>query len=261
MRRFRRKRRGGIWLPVYGNSVNGASTDFVAGGQSIVPVADSGAVIVEAVPVTFDYTESAWQTQSGALTNTLHDIVSGQEWRLRRIVGKLHAVHATRIPETNGTTAAATEFAAGYMVLKTDEEGDPLTDLNEVNPLIQESADDPWIWRRKWILGNSSINVFGYFNEPTDPVGKMVYQMGKYAWPYATANYNSVADGPHIDQKTNRVIHRQERLFLIMATRIYNPTGQTIGPYSEESDVYVTYDHRFFGSLSFNRGNRRNASR
>lgn len=265
MRRFRRRRPNAVWMPVYGNSAGDGNTASYAGGNTgVIPVDVSGEITVEAVPVTFDYTESAWQVQTAGGTNpqTLHDIVSGQEWRLRRIVGKAHITSGIRLPEGTGSlpndTPQAVEVAAGYIVLKTDEEGDLLTDIEETNPLVQESMDDPWIWRRKWILrlGGSNHITPNYGTIYSSDYGPLTTD-----FPYTTMAYGSVADGPHIDQKTARVIHRQERLFLMLAVRVWNP-GYSI-TFSNSNPITVNYnfDHRFVGSLRSNQGNRRNASR
>lgn len=264
MRRFRRKFRG-LWLPVYGNGANQNEQDFVQGSAGTFGVPTNGAITWDAFPVTFDYTESAYLAQTAALgpSPSLQDITAGNEWRLRRIVGKHHIGYTC----TAGTVEVpvmcpAVEVASGYIVCKTDEEGDPTTDFDEVNPLIQESAEDPWIWRRKWILSNPVTRPgSGGFAPPTDDIGRALFYQA-IAWPYNTAGYGSVLDGPHVDAKTKRSILRQERLFCVIAARIWNPDLSQVH-FNPSIPGLVTYniEQRLFGALSTNRGNRRNASR
>lgn len=266
MRRFRRKRRGGVWLPVYGNSIFGNATDYVAGNQgSVIVDTTNGEITVDAWAPTFDYTENPWGTQTNAGNETLHDLVTGNEWRLRRIVGKFFASFSTPLYAETADVRPwpAAEVGFGYIVLKTDEEGNPLTDINEVNPLVMESVDDPWIFRRKWIIKNGLVN--DYLVTQSGTTNKDYWHLNNVSrhYPGSTAEYGSVADGPHIDQKTNRRISRQERLFAMVATRAFNPTGVDVSDWTDYYDptVYYSLDHRFFGGLSFARGNRRNASR
>lgn len=271
-RRFRRRRRTGLWIPVIGNFNQQNSEDAIIGIQGYTPVTNDGLITVTADEVTFDYNYNSATVQSTAtdFSPNLHDITSGGEWRLRRIVGKCHASFGNVARPTSSTTQSympACEYATGYIVLKTDEEGAPLTDLDEVNPLVAESADDPWIWRRKWILSNGVFNNRGTRADPYLPAtsASTDADFGQYwrgmGYPPTTANYGSVADGPHIDQKTNRVIHRQERLFFVSAARMWAPVPWSNPAQFETHLVCYHVDHRFFGMLSSSRGNRRNASR
>lgn len=268
-RRFKRRGRRGLWLPVLGNAAQGNATDWIVGIKGYAPVLANGDIVAVADEVTFDYTTNPFTVQSSAwdynIPPTLHDITAGGEWRLRRIVGKHHAGYVSPL-FTNAEKQIpppAVEYACGYIVLKTDEEGTPLTDLDQVNPLVMESAEDPWIWRRKWILGNAEAKHDGaLINRPatTDQLQWEMWALGQ-EYPVNTALFGSVADGPHIDQKTNRVIHRQERLFHMVATRIWAPVPWTPYTFPEPGLVFYHTDHRFFGALSMSRGNRRNASR
>jgi len=256
--RRRRKGSGGVWLPVYGNHDQAATLDRVIGARGTFAMDRTGGIIYDAFAVTFDDTQSAYNTQSG-VQNTLRDIVEGQEWSLRRIVGKHHIqVWADRNPENQNPIWPAWEVASGYIVLKTDEEGNPTADLAETNPLVQESAEDPWIWRRKWIL--SCVGPLEVTSVP--PAGGLGEWYQQRLWPFNTAGYGSVLDGPHVDQKTGRRIHRQERLYCMIACRPHNPSNNDLaGEYNVPYRCGYAIDHRFFGRLGSSRGNRRNASR
>lgn len=212
------------------------------------------AVAWDAFPLTFDETEDSETAQADPAKRTLRDIVQGNEWRLRRIVGKSFIVAA---PNTalGATTSALVDVALGFMVCKTYDDGAPLTDFNEVNPLAQDSMEDPWIWRRRWLL-----NPYGNVVPITPADGGRAFQPFIWGFPNSTAGYGSVADGPHIDAKTARVIHRQERLFGVLAARrsFLAMTPTTVGDYT----VRMLLDYRLLGGLRGQAyGNRGNTSR
>lgn len=262
MRRYRRRKQRGLWLPVYGNQTNSALTDNAIGAKGVLSVDGTGQIFWDAFAVTFDYTESAYNAQAGNLGGlpTLRDIVDGNEWSLRRIVGKFFCGMGQTFTGDYTYQIPAVELAAGYLVCKTDEEGDATTDFDEVNPLVQESAEDPWIWRRKWIL---TLGKAGVTPVPgTGTAERYWFEAIQAVGLPSTANYNSVADGPHIDQKTNRRIHRQERLYFVLASRVWNPlSGTNVFDAAAPVDLWYNLDHRLFGSLGSTRGNRKNASR
>lgn len=267
MRRYRRRRGTQIWMPVYGNAHNSTDTDAVIGTGSSLPILPDGETTFEAFACTFDYTESAYQNQFADGSQTLHDIVAGQEWKLLRVVGKVHAIYGgPRIDggEGAGTHPPAVEFAAGLMVLRTDEEGNPQADLNEINPLAQESANDPWIWRRKWVLSSATWSHLTTTSS-SFPAGSEAQITNDMAvkWPFSTAEYGSVADGPHVDQKTRRRIGREERLYWLVAGRVWDPARAVVSnpAYVYPGVVFYTMDNRFVGRLSSRMGNRNNASR
>lgn len=253
-RRFGRRRKPRVaWLPTFGYN------QYVEWGAGPAPgieldlefsdTTPGEAVLWDAFPLTFDYTESATAT-AGTAENTLRDIVQGNEWRLRRIVGK--AFIGTWSGNFTSVFTANMDVALGFIVCKTDDDGTPQTDFDYVNPLSQDAMEDPWIWRRRWMLNPSpqySNNAENRFLPPA------------WGFPRSTAEYGSVADGPHIDAKTARVIHRSERLFAVLAARRWAANSN---PATEYGDMGIkgVLDYRLLGSLrSSSYGNRGNASR
>lgn len=261
----RRRRKTQIWLPTYGNQNDTDQLDAVIGVAGTVTALPNGEIATDAFAVTFDDTQSAWQTQFQAQPSTLHDIVSGQEWSLLRIVGKYHASPGFLVGGSDPTFIGppAVEVAAGYIVLRTDEEGNLLTNIDEHNPLAQEAADDPWIWRRKWILSNPTYR--GATNSPFagNTINHVLYTAGE-AYPGTTAGYGSVADGAHIDQKTRRRIGRESRLFFMQSIRMWDPAKLWVTPaqiFNSPITLAYNLDNRFVGRLSSRMGNRGNATR
>lgn len=259
-RRFARRRRPGVaWLPVYGVDAGTPEDPRPIGVQTRLQIPGDGTVRWDVTTLTFDDSRS----QPSGFEESLQDLVTGNQWRLRRIVGKLWA-HWCNPESDSGHRPPVIDYAAGFIVGKTDDEGTPTADFDEVNPLVQEGADDPWIWRRRWFIGTT---VGG--NKPTaftfNANGSAVFGVGDEttaaAYPSSTADYHSVADGPHIDQKTARRIDRQERLLFVQAARWYNAEELTLS-YAAPGVISSFLDYRLLGSLiRTSSGNRRNASR
>jgi len=251
--RTRRRRRPLVqWLPVFGDGGNETNEAAIGIRTTIALSGDPAETRVDAVGLTFDYTDSAETAQAAGDDNrTLRDLVSGSAYRLRRVVGKLFAGWDNNSGDGIANRPDVVDYAAGFIVVKTDDNGNPYTDFEEVHPLSQDSADDPWIWRRRWFLGTLA---------PGDTAGGLPGKVFGSGFPTATAGYHSVADGPHVDQKTARVIGRQERLFFVQAARVMRIVGS--GSFSAPGSIDSYLDYRLLGSLmSTTTGNRRNASR
>jgi len=252
-RRFARRRKPLVqWLPVFGDGGNETNEAAIGIRSSIQLSGNPDDTRVDAVGLTFDYTDSAETAQAAGDDNrTLRDLVSGSAYRLRRIVGKCFASWSHNGGDTITGRPDAIDYGAGFIVVKTDDNGNPYTDFEEVHPLSQDSADDPWIWRRRWFFGTLTL--------PQDAPGGDIGKAWGSAFPRSTAAYGSVADGPHIDQKTARVVGRQERLFFVQAVRAY---GLSPGSFANPGTLDSFLDYRLLGSLmSTTTGNRRNASR
>jgi len=220
-------------------------------------------MVSDVQPVTFDYSDSASQ-EEGVDFRSLQDLAQGNAYRLRRIVGKFHA--AANINNNAETVIPTVDLAAGFMVCRTDDDGNILVEQAGISgdvtrgPLAQDGAEDPWIWRRRWLL--STVPSGYVFNDPN--VANIAGDLFAYntalgfqgQFPQTTAGYGSVQDGPHIDQKTARVISSNERLFFWVQGRLSNPSDNT-----NTADINWQLDMRLLASLRQNVGNRRNASR
>jgi len=171
-------------------------------------------------------------------TTTLSDMEGGG-YRLRRIVGKCF-VDCEQNAESAGP--AIILVACAFIILRTDRNTeDPLsTDIAAYDLFNVQNDDHPWIWRREWILQN------GLNQQQTT---------GDY--PHSNVEYGSVADGPHIDQKTARVVGPDERLFFV-ASGMPLIAGNGI---QDETDIHIRLTPRVLGSMRTTLGNRRNASR
>lgn len=245
-------------MPTYGD-VSGSPEDVRANGvRSDLELPLDGTIRWDVTTLTFDDTKS----QDSGTDYSLQDLVAGNAWRLRRIVGKLWA--STYFQTENiGKRPPAIDYAAGFIVGKTDDEGTPTADFYEVNPLAQEGMDDPWIWRRRWLLSTlgerATAGIYAGAGSNTYYAADMYLAQ---QIPSSTANYHSVADGPHIDQKTARRIDRQERLLFVQAARIHSQAGFVNYSNSDVPWLGTFLDYRLLGSVvKTAAGNRRNASR
>jgi len=244
-------------MPTFGGANFDDDTTAWQGVRGSINV-DTEEVIYDAFPLTFDYSADAVDAQNNAinqpLVQSLQDIVSGNEWKLRRIVGKAFLWASGDETDSPVVQPALVDCAVGFIVCNTDDDAAPTTFFPEVNPLAQQSAEDPWIWRRRWLLNP-------YPNLPAAPVtgDSTIGNFGYSGWPGTTGGYGSVMDGPHIDQKTSRRIHRSERLYCVIACRAHLLTlGQDFAAFN----LQYLIDYRLLGSLApRSAGNRGNASR
>lgn len=231
-----------VWLPV--TNANSVGNGNVSQLQTfVVGVAGTtGDSSVGEIPLVID----AEVDPLGA-TTSLAD-VENNGYRLRRIVGKIwcrydqdDAQNPTGIPRQVAVTAAfiirRTNPAVGTSIALQTGDADLL------HPQHIENSADPWIWRRSWILHNNLV------------VAASLIAPGLATnWIGGTGG-NS--DGPHVDQKTARLVGAEERLFLDVGVTILVPgTNQ-----AQTGNVTVVTDIRVLGSMRTNVGNRRNASR
>jgi len=193
-----------------------------------------GVVTTGVVPVVIDDKQDPL-----AGTTSLSDI-EDSGYRLRRIVGKCFASCEQSAEDDPGIFLVA----AAFIILRVDENSGnvPLNpNLDNYNLFKIVNDDSPWIWRREWILTNSLATQA--FVEDFD-------------YPHSNAEYGSAVDGPHIDQKTARVVMSDERLFFVASVMNLDSGGEQI-----INQVRIVLTTRVLASMRTTLGNRRNASR
>jgi len=237
---MRRKSPRVVWLPQTNANSLGANASSAYQIFTVGASGDIGDFAVGEIPLTIDA-----QSDPLDLTTSLADVESAG-YRLRRIVGKIWVRYDqdddNAIPRqvvcTAGIIVRTSNPATGVSLAFGSGNG------SLVSPGEIEQAGDPWIWRRSWILG-ARVPVQGSLigSQPGDN-----YQA-------AAAGGNS--DGPHVDQKTARLVQAEDRLFLDVSVTILVPglDQQTAG------NVTVVTDLRCLASMRSSAGNRRNASR
>jgi len=236
----RRRRFKGTWFPTLGTNWEADTGSLEASSFNFVIQNPAGAEVDTRIfPLTND--------TSGEGTTFLNDSL-GQEYALRRIVGKIHIFPAYNIAPNYGTTV---KVAAGFLVARGNDNNDDIPlgvnlatsstataagreTYNSFSPLAKDTVREPWIWRRTWILGPAAQDA------PEPAPG-----LFGFLAPYSNFQYGSVLDGPHIDAKTRRRIRQDERLYFAISS--------TRWPYGTDDDQSVTMnvdlDIRLFGAM------------
>lgn len=225
------------WLPHDNTNTIQFSAPHTAGSSNVLEfvIGASGVAlgnsVTGVVPVIIDQPQVANQG-----TTSLSDL-ENSGYRLRRLVGKCFVAVAQNDQQGGGPGLLL--CAAAFIILRCDLQGNPLASTLEQYDLFDIQNDDsPWIWRREWILQDGGATLLTDF-------------------PHTNVEYGSMADGPHIDQKTARVIMSDERLFLVASVMNLSSEQQVGGT----TNVIYTVTTRALGSMKTTLGNRRNASR
>lgn len=240
---MRKRKTRVVWLPsTNANSVDASRTNnyqtFSVDASGI-----AGDFAVAEIPVVID---GEGQDPLGATATSLADIYDSG-YRLRRIVGKIFCA-AQQIAESTPRSVIVT---AAFIIRKIDPElGLSLVQRTSDGELMSpgqiRNINDPWIWRRSWVLTNAlatGASLGAFSSVPTQS------NFG--------ARYGSNADGPHVDQKTARTVGAEERLFLNVSSTVIDAGGDA----QITLPVRVLTDLRVLGTLRSSVGNRNNASR
>lgn len=248
---FRRRRKPTVfWTPNFNASNSGFTEGRTCNLAGSIVVAANGGIAVGSVSTEiFGLTTDVGPEVENVTTMGSYE--SGA-WRLRRIVGKLFCYMRQGAGVEGDTDTPSAFVSAGFIVLRTDENGAPLKagTPNHYSPLVHPNERDPWIWQRSWILNNGLARGLG-----TAPLTNAGADFQDGPW----SNYElgtGVADGPNLNQKTNRRISEQERLFFVISTQC-----PTTGTYDQDGQVAFLLQYRLLGSPLRVLGNRRNASR
>lgn len=174
---------------------------------------------------------------------SLADIESSG-YRLRRIVGKIW-VQADQVAVDSAINFVVT---AGIMVRHAETSSGASTAFQaggeNVNVGNIDNTGDPWIWRRSWWLGNRLADLTGTNN---------FFPRLNFGAEYP----GGIAEGPHVDQKTARIVGPEERLFLDLTATVIGQGGVD----TQSLTIAVLTDLRVLGSMRTSTGNRNNSSR
>lgn len=230
-----------VWLPqTNANTIDGVNANSAFQTTILQVAGDPGDSAGGVIPLTIDGGES----DPLALSTSLAD-VENSGYRLRRIVGK---IWCTTEQVTGGSGPQAGILCAGIIVLRADvATGIPIAGATstDYDPAKIQNAGDPWCWRRSWMCVNSGATAVG-----TDFFGPRLFTGCNWS-------VGGNADGPHVDQKTARIVSSEERLFLALSLTLI-----TSGVDAQSTlDVKVFTDLRLLASMRTGIGNRRNASR
>lgn len=238
---FRRRRRPAVtWLPHIQFEDQEPLIGFI---QSTVTVAvASRAITTNIYSLVMDQPEEANRANIPSLAD-----FEGSAYRLRRIVGKCFVTMDNDQAAAQAKRPVAALVGAGIIVLRCDSgSGAPLNAGTPTNysPIVLDNTADPWVWRRTWVLNNDFSN-------------QAAAVQNFYQYPRTNAEYGSIQDGPHIDQKTARRVSKEERLFFVISTCNIGPAADAGNP----GFINFLLDYRILASPLKAMGNRRNASR
>jgi len=244
--RRRRRRPAGTWFPVPGIEAN---DNVLSAGQNIsLTVPGNGTPVTSVIPLTFDEpTEGADVGLGTPLVSIL-----GDEYFLRRIVGKVHAYirSAASVAGDFDNFQGAILLTCGFFVARAgdfqDDNAVPIGGhlTRDYSPDQPNTIREPWIWRRSWVLSDPNLKVIA---STLSADALSVAAAGALAFPTSTDGYGSVLDGPHIDAKTKRRVTSDDRLWFASDAKAF-PVG-TSGSTTLTSALRIHLDYRIFGSL------------
>lgn len=242
--RSRRRKGKFTWFPVLGSVFqDGGDTRRVSAffNELVVNNSDAGSPTIGTgmfiQPIVPDFTP---QEDGGTTNFTLSDFVQGQDWILKRLVGKCFvSLDWSRSEDITGGWPAVL-VTAGFFVARASENngGDVGLDDTSIDPQGALNTQNPWIWRRSWLLG-TDLNPSGEFNRnPGYPQNNL-------------AGYGSgILDGPHLDSKVARRIMREQRLWFVCSAQGISPSGISVGGEgTADISVNVVLDVRVLGAM------------
>lgn len=248
---MRRRKPRVVWLP--NTEANGFGTTNTIYNTATFTITGSGGagdlVSGDSAAAEFPVVTDGIQSDPLQPTSSLSDI-ENSGYRLRRIVGKIYVFHSVAL-----TAPRFTFVTAGLIIRRVDPvTGGSLAAVASavqpfplIHPGFTTNQGDPWIWRRTWLLGNRPPGF--NFDDPDNADAAP-------ARNFADAYPGGIAEGPHVDQKTARVVGPEERLFLDVGATVFTgssaATSLTLG---------VAFELRALASMRIASGNRRNASR
>lgn len=237
-----------VWIPVTNaNSIDALNRSTIQQGALVVDHQTNGNFETLELPCVLD----GIQSSPLDATSTLSDI-ENSGYRLRRIVGEIFILCAQ---SSTDLVEALFVVTAGFIIRRTNQAGASLAAqgaASEVSLDDIENNMDPWIWRRSWIIGNHGAEGTAAPNQASD------LRMATLA-PHDnfSRGNGSLYTGPHVDQKTARIVGPEERLFLDVTATV---VSEDDGPDTTTAFEVLT-NLRVLGSMRTQLGNRRNASR
>lgn len=251
---MRRRKPRVVWLPnTEANGFGETNTIYNTGQIAITGTGIGGALVSgDANCAEFPVVTDGIQSDPLQPTSSLSDI-ENSGYRLRRIVGKIYCFHSVSV-----NAPAFTFVTAGLIIRRTDPvTGGSLAAIASavapfplIHPGFTTNQGDPWIWRRTWLLGNRPPG----FTELADGSSPNFIDAAP-ARNFADAYPGGISEGPHVDQKTARIVGPEERLFLDVGAVVFTGAPAT------SLGVSVAFELRALGSMRTSSGNRRNASR
>lgn len=254
--RGRRKRSKVTWFPLTGGSYNigePAAIDTTWNIDHDLDIVSTDLQVLDVRPLVWDAPLEPDDGTTGS--DERHQLVDfvGNEYSLRRVVGKYYCwMRSNTLNDTTPSGPSAFQVVAGIFVARADDESaafgsDRPVGFRATNTASLYSPDtintcrEPWLWRRRWLLGNPS------------GAGSAELQNGLVSMPTSNTIYGAgIFDGPHVDVKVGRRIGNDDRLWLVTSVKAF-PLG---GDWTSTVAWTVSYsaDLRVLGTLRRARG-------
>jgi len=221
----KRRRSGGTWLPVLPTFIGEADEGYTWYESTLSLVNTVGSFDRQAVPLVTDATPNVDAAQAG-INHSLRDLVEGQEYVLKRAVGKVWG-SLDQSSEGSGVSRIILCMALAVLPVQDVAPTAPAIPDDDWDPLLAQNTMSPYLWRRTWVLSNNVLSSQTMF------------------FPNSTGGYGSVMDGGHLDTKgTNRRIRKEERIFILTSAMVQDAVGT-----GGAGGVLWGYDLRFFGAM------------
>lgn len=249
---MRRKRRARVvWLPPdpykrvgQGETTITSSDQCAIGEYTILPPGGQGNYGGAVIPLIGDRPGTENLIIGGTGTGlggsnpaTFSDLYNSG-YRLRRICG--HIFTACDQEDFQDPTVNNNFLVTAALQVMEADRGAAL-DAAEGAPDIYQTVDNPWIWRRTWMLTNY-VNALAATKQTWGVVSNV-------------QGAASLREGSFMDQKTIRKVGPDHRLFLCL--QVTNIDGEANGL----ARIRFWWNLRVLGSLMTNLGNRGNSSR
>lgn len=196
------------------------------------------------VPVTQDYTQSP---DISGTVESLRDFVEGQDYLLKRIVGSCHAYVN---PQVNSTTVGETWplliLTAGFLVARAIDADQTAVGLDDadVDPYARQNIQQPWIWRRQWLLSNPGAAE----NHSPSTTGR--YAGIPSGIPSTNLTRGTLREGSFIDSKIARRITKEHRLWFSATAQGLSLSDLTMsGARNLQPIVQLLLDIRILGAM------------
>lgn len=235
-RRFRRSR-GGTWFPVLGSRW-GTEPEYnittIQVGTAQLHDDRADGPVQNIWPLTKDLTQEPTEGNTGFIN--LRDFVEGQNYVIDRIVGEI-PLNIRDLQESHSNPAQNwwyAQVAAGIFVAKVSDADQslPMGVDADYDPFACDNAQNPWMWRRTWMLADPQANTL------------------RDDFPISNTNYVGDSSGSHIDIRAKRIVRREERLFLVVAAIGWNGDQVITNPVTTtQSWVQGVCDLRIFGRM------------
>lgn len=227
---YKRRKRSFSWLPTLGQfrqPLTGTTGDYFKNQVDVVlPQVGANNSSELVVPIVGD--EGFEDDKDTAADIYINDAL-GQEYFIERVVGSIYVACQQGAEGVTAMTVTAGLFVAPKdPSAPTQVQGIAL----EYSPLWRANMEQPYMWRRTWVVGNLvhpsiATNGFGPF-------------------PPTNAENQTLA-GPEVDVRSVRRVHKNERLWLALsATNTWTFEG---GAGVDTMQVGIAYDLRVLGAL------------